>query len=278
MKILNSLMLAVFVLLSSVSANAQIKNKKTETVKIFGNCDMCKANIEKAGNVKKIAQVNWDKDSRLATITYDAAKTNSDEILKRIALEGYDSEKFLAPDRKYNTLHACCQYDRDVKEEVVIDTTENNDSAPTTSEEVQKTGNQLESVYTSYFLLKDALVKTDPAVAAKKATEMGIAIEAVQMDQLPMDVHMVWMKALKNLTADTKAIASTTDIKNQRAAFKTVSTNIYDLLKVAKAETPTYYQYCPMVKANWLSKEAAVKNPYYGASMLTCGSTVETIK
>lgn len=271
-------MLAVFVLLSSVSANAQIKNKKTETVKIFGNCDMCKANIEKAGNVKKIAQVNWDKDSRLATITYDAAKTNSDEILKRIALEGYDSEKFLAPDSKYNTLHACCQYDRDVKVEVVIDTTENNDSAPTTSEEVQKTGNQLESVYTSYFALKDALVKTDPAVAAKKATEMGIAIEAVQMDQLPMAVHMVWMKALKNLTADTKAIASTTDIKNQRAAFKTVSTNIYDLLKVAKAETPTYYQYCPMVKANWLSKEAAVKNPYYGASMLTCGSTVETIK
>ena len=278
MKILNSLMLAVFVLLSSVSANAQIKNKKTETVKIFGNCDMCKANIEKAGNVKKIAQVNWDKDTRLATITYDAAKTNSDEILKRIALEGYDSEKFLAPDSKYNTLHACCQYDRDVKEEVVVDTTENNDSAPTTSEEVQKTGNQLESVYTSYFALKDALVKTDPAVAAKKATEMGIAIEAVQMDQLPMAVHMVWMKALKNLTADTKAIASTTDIKNQRAAFKTVSTNIYDLLKVAKAETPTYYQYCPMVKANWLSKEAAVKNPYYGASMLTCGSTVETIK
>lgn len=278
MKILNSLMLAVFVLLSSVSANAQIKNKKTETVKIFGNCDMCKANIEKAGNVKKIAQVNWDKDTRLATITYDSAKTNSDEILKRIALEGYDSEKFLAPDSKYNTLHACCQYDRDVKVEVVIDTTENNDSAPTTSEEVQKTGNQLESVYTSYFALKDALVKTDPAVAAKKATEMGIAIEAVQMDQLPMAVHMVWMKALKNLTADTKAIASTTDIKNQRAAFKTVSTNIYDLLKVAKAETPTYYQYCPMVKANWLSKEAAVKNPYYGASMLTCGSTVETIK
>jgi copper chaperone CopZ len=278
MKILNSLMLAVFVLLSSVSANAQIKNKKTETVKIFGNCDMCKANIEKAGNVKKIAQVNWDKDTRLATLTYDAAKTNSDEILKRIALEGYDSEKFLAPDSKYNTLHACCQYDRDVKEEVVIDTTENNDSAPTTSEEVQKTGNQLESVYTSYFTLKDALVKTDAAAAAEKASEMLAAIESVQMDQLPMDVHMVWMKALKNLTADTKAIASTTDIKNQRAAFKTVSTNIYDLLKVAKAETPTYYQYCPMVKANWLSKEAAVKNPYYGASMLTCGSTVETIK
>jgi hypothetical protein len=30
--------------------------------------------------------------------------------------------------------------------------------------------------------------------------------------------------------------------------------------------------------ANWLSKENAVKNPYYGSQMLTCGKVVETIK
>jgi hypothetical protein len=71
----------------------KLKIKKTETVKVFGNCDMCKANIEKAGNIKKTAEVIWDKDSRMAT-TYDAAKTNTDEILKRIALVGYDSDKF----------------------------------------------------------------------------------------------------------------------------------------------------------------------------------------
>jgi hypothetical protein len=35
---------------------------------------MCKANIEKAGNIKKTAEVIWDKDSRMATITYDASK------------------------------------------------------------------------------------------------------------------------------------------------------------------------------------------------------------
>jgi Protein of unknown function (DUF3347). len=43
-----------------------------------------------------------------------------------------------------------------------------------------------------------------------------------------------------------------------------------------------YYQYCPMTNggkgANWLSKENANKSPYYGSQMLTCGSTVETIK
>jgi hypothetical protein len=278
MKTLKTVMLAVLVVLSSVSINAQIKNKKTETVKVFGNCDMCKANIEKAGNIKKTSEVIWDKDSRMATITYDAAKTNTDEILKRIALVGYDSDKFLAPDSTYDELHSCCQYDREAKEEVVMDAKESHDHEPKTMVEMQMVSNQLEAVYTNYFLLKDALVKTDAGTAAAKATEMLVALEAVQMDKLPMDVHMVWMKVMKSLIADTKEIASNADVKKQRTFFKTVSTNMYDLMKVSKSETPTYYQYCPMVKANWLSKEAAVKNPYYGASMLTCGSTVETIK
>lgn len=278
MKTLKTIMLALLVLLSTVSINAQIKNKKTETVKVFGNCDMCKANIEKAGNVKKTAEVIWDKDSRMATLTYDATKTNSDEILKRIALVGYDSDKFLAPKNSYDSLHACCQYDRDIKDEAVKDHSESHNTQPQETEKMQMTGNQLETVYTSYFSLKDALVKTDAITAAAKANDMLVAIEAVQMDKLPMDVHMVWMKVMKGLVADTKDIASNTDVKKQRVSFKTASTSVYDLMKVSKSETPTYYQYCPMVKANWLSKEAAVKNPYYGSSMLTCGSTVETIK
>lgn len=278
MKILKTVLLATLVLLSTVSINAQIKNKKTETVKVFGNCDMCKANIEKAGNIKKTAEVIWDKDTRMATLTYDASKTNSDEILKRIALVGYDSDKFLAPKSTYESLHACCQYDREVKAEVVMDHKESHDAQPEKMAEMQTATNQFEAVYTNYFSLKDALVKSDATTAATKANEMLAALEAVQMDKLPMDVHMVWMKVMKGLITDTKEIGSNTDVKKQRAAFKTVSTNVYDLMKVSKAETPTYYQYCPMVKANWLSKEVAVKNPYYGASMLTCGSTVETIQ
>jgi Protein of unknown function (DUF3347). len=32
-----------------------------------------------------------------------------------------------------------------------------------------------------------------------------------------------------------------------------------------------------MKKANWLSSEKEIKNPYYGSTMLTCGSVVDTI-
>lgn len=115
--------MAIGVLLSAAT-NAQIKNAKTDSsdselakqsVKIYGNCSMCETKIEKAGNSKKIANVDWNQETQMATITFDAAKTNQDEILKRIALIGYDSEKFLAPDDVYNNLHGCCQYDRKAK-------------------------------------------------------------------------------------------------------------------------------------------------------------------
>ena len=62
MNSINKIMMAILVLLSTVS-NAQIKNTKTETVKIYGNCGMCKTKIEKAGNLKNIANVVWNEDT-----------------------------------------------------------------------------------------------------------------------------------------------------------------------------------------------------------------------
>jgi len=32
--------------------------------------------------------------------------------------------------------------------------------------------------------------------------------------------------------------------------------------------------YCSMAKASWLQREAAIRNPYYGAQMLRCGEVV----
>jgi hypothetical protein len=51
----------------------------------------CETKIEKRTQ-KNIAAVDWDKDTKMATLIYDSKITNKDEILKRIALVGYDSE------------------------------------------------------------------------------------------------------------------------------------------------------------------------------------------
>ncbi len=110
MKILS--LLATSLLLTSTSLFAQIKNAKTETVKVYGNCGMCKSKIEKAASQKNISTAEWNEETGMATITYDEKLTNKDAILKKIALVGYDSDAFKASDAVYNKLHDCCQYDR----------------------------------------------------------------------------------------------------------------------------------------------------------------------
>lgn len=285
---------AASLLLFSVSAcNAQMKNAKTENVKVYGNCGMCEKTIETAGNLKKVATVDWNKDNKIASISYDSTKTTLDEILKRIALSGYDSEKFLAPNDVYAKLPECCHYERKAqtvakvetpkkdtaKTEVKEDHSAHSHSAMT---EAKQDIPQLKAVFDNYFAVKDALVKTDGNASSAKAKELLTAINAVKMDKLTTEEHTVWMKVMKDLAFDAEHIADTKDASHQRDHFMSLSKNMYDLIKVSKTETPTYYQFCPMANdgkgANWLSKENAVKNPYYGNQMLTCGKVLETIK
>lgn len=286
MKLTSNILVAITVLLSFTSCNAQIKNATTETVKIYGNCGMCEKTIEKAGYLKNIVKIDWNVDTKMATITYDTKKTNQDEILKRIALSGYDSDKFSAPDDVYNNLHGCCQYDRIAK--VPLNTNLNKEvqtnyekQTETPKAEIQDL-NQLKVVFENYFALKDELVKTDGNTASAKAATLLLTINRVEMQTLKTEEHNVWMKIVKNIKEDAEHIADTKDIKHQREHFVTLSKNIYDLIKVSKQETPTYYQFCPMANngkgANWLSKENTVKNPYYGSMMLNCGKVIETIK
>ncbi|MFV5691574.1 DUF3347 domain-containing protein [Flavobacterium sp. LT1R49] len=284
MNSIKKIVMAIIVLLSVTIANAQIKNAKTETVKIYGNCGMCKTTIEKAGNLKKVAQVDWNKETKMAMLTYDSQKTNQEEILKRIALVGYDSNSFLAPEAAYNNLPGCCKYDREAKvavSEIITNHERHNKNLGTLNQE-QTTNNQLKPVFDNYFLLKDALVKTDGKAASSIAKDLSVSLNGVKMDELTMDVHLVWMKVMKDLMAGAKNISETQDIKKQRTLFMSLSKNMHDLIKVAKYETPVFYQFCPMTNdgkgANWLSKEDTIKNPYYGSQMLSCGKTVETIK
>ncbi len=296
MKSISKILVAITILLSFTACEAQIKNAKTETVKIYGNCGMCEETIEKAGNLKKVAKVDWNVNTKMASITYDAKLTNQDAVLKRIALSGYDSDKFLAPDNAYSKLPGCCQYDRVAKSPLtpkggIIEMTNhaNHSETPTrgvgelseAKVEVQKV-NQLKAVFDNYFAVKDALVKTDGNTASTKATALLSAINAVKMETLTTDEHTVWMKVLKSIKEDAEHISDTKDAGHQRDHFATLSKSIYELIKVTKQDTPTYFQHCPMANdgkgADWLSKENTIKNPYFGSMMLSCGKTVETIK
>ncbi len=313
----NFIFISTIMLLSLTMAHAQIPNSKTETVTVSGNCGMCKKTIEAAGTSKKVSSTEWNKETKVATITYNTRKTTLDEVLKNISLAGYDNDKYLAPSETYNKLPGCCQYDRTKKTAAITEKNPEQKPAmeagheghdhgakpetkvanePKKPEHMENMHNQhdhksadnamksdpMTPVFDSYFMLKDALVKSDGVAAAKESAALLAALNNVQMKQLSMESHTVWMKVMDELKFDAEHIAETKDVPHQRDHFISLSDNMYAMMKVNATKTPVYYQHCPMANegkgANWLSKESTVKNPYYGSKMLSCGKTVETIK
>lgn len=116
-KILSSFSLvAVFIFLSIQTSTAQTAANSsivTDTLTVNGDCDMCKKKIETACfGLKGVKKANWDDQNLTLVVTYDASKTNADAILKRVALRGYDNEKYKADDKAFFSLEKCCQYDR----------------------------------------------------------------------------------------------------------------------------------------------------------------------
>jgi hypothetical protein len=144
MKPIIKIVMAITLLLSFAVSKSQIKNDKTETVKIFRNCAICETTIEKAGSIKKIANVDWNKDTKMATLYYET----------KMEMAGMKMSKDSAVAEKQET-------------------------------------NQLKSVFDNYFLLKDALVKTNGETASVKANGLLIAVNSVKKETLKMDVQMV---------------------------------------------------------------------------------------
>lgn len=282
MKKIQHFMLGLSLLLAFTSCATPIKNAKTETFKVAGNCEMCKKTIETAANKKGVSSAEWDTDKKVMSLTYDSNQTKASDVLKRVAYAGYDNEQFLAPDDAYEKLPGCCQYDRMKKDASVTTNAVSEPSKGDTIVKEQEKINTLTKVYDQYFALKDALVKDDGTTASSKATALVKAIKDVDMKAMSSEEHSAWMKVEGDLLMHAEHISETKDLEHQREHFSILSNGMYSLVKVFKLDETVYLQHCPMYNdgkgADWLSKENAVKNPYYGSSMLTCGKTTETIK
>lgn len=81
---------------------------------VKGNCESCKARIEKAARNAGADSAEWNAEKQTVALNFDPAKTSSDKILKNIADAGHDNEKYTASDTTYKGLPSCCLYDRDI--------------------------------------------------------------------------------------------------------------------------------------------------------------------
>ena len=127
----------------------------------------------------------------------------------------------------------------------------------------QNTGNLLNN----YISVKNALVSSDSKAASTAISALNEAVKS--------EGDFAQKAELQKAT--DKLSKAGNNLEKQRAAFNDVSTVLWEVVKSSdKVNQPVYYQYCPMKKAYWLSKEKEIKNPYYGSSMLTCGKVTET--
>ncbi|RWY48357.1 DUF3347 domain-containing protein [Mucilaginibacter gilvus] len=130
----------------------------------------------------------------------------------------------------------------------------------------------------SYYDIKDALIKSNSADAATHAGDFLKAVNGVDMKSLAAADMSTFMAAQERLAFDVRHISESKDIAHQREHFANFSANFFKLAKAVKlTDKPVYYAYCPMKKSYWLSSEDAIKNPYYGSQMLTCGKVTETL-
>ncbi len=102
--------IAVLAFVFTSNSNAQSVTTKTETIKVSGNCDMCKARIEKAAKIDGVTKAEWSTKTKTLTTTFNPAKTSIDAIGKKIAAAGHDNDKAKATDAAYDKLPSCCQY------------------------------------------------------------------------------------------------------------------------------------------------------------------------
>ncbi len=143
----------------------------------------------------------------------------------------------------------------------------------------QKSNESLSALLPMYYNIKNALVSGDAGTASKQAAALYAALGGVDIKKMTTAEQSGFLAAKTKLTAGSKLIADTKDIARQREAFISLSADMISLAREVKLGTqPIYLDYCPMKKAWWMSAEQAIKNPYYGSSMLTCGSVKETLK
>lgn len=110
-----SIMASIILGLFSINNSFAQASVKQETIKVWGNCSMCKTNIEKAATKAGASFANWNEESKELQISYTENKTSSEKIQKKIAKSGYDTQGYTATDKAYNKLHGCCQYERKIK-------------------------------------------------------------------------------------------------------------------------------------------------------------------
>jgi len=147
----------------------------------------------------------------------------------------------------------------------------------------QDLADQLGAVYQGYFTMQTALAGDDASGAAVAAGTILEALGAVDMTLFDNPSHYAWMQSLGPLRDGLTQASQAGNIKVLREHFHPVSQHLIKLSQTlgAVGTEAAYIMHCPMAfdntGAHWLQNGKDLRNPYFGAVMLKCGTVEETI-
>ncbi len=115
MQVKKIITVCIFSLLTNFSFGQKVGSALTsQTIKVWGNCGMCKTKIEKAARTAGAAKASWNEETKELKVTYSSRRSSGAKIQQAVAKAGYDTEEYTADAAVYQKLHACCQYERKV--------------------------------------------------------------------------------------------------------------------------------------------------------------------
>ncbi|AGA78684.1 RND family efflux transporter, MFP subunit [Echinicola vietnamensis DSM 17526] len=135
-------------------------------------------------------------------------------------------------------------------------------------------GKVIEEVIAAYLTMKNRLVRDESGQAAAGNLHKLLTEENPPLSQ--EKALEKWKEISESLAANALAMSQTSDIAKQREWLVPVSNEMIKLLDAFGGQGKKLFKdYCPMAKndqgAYWLSEFEEIKNPYFGASMLSCG-------
>ena len=106
-----SILLSLLFLLGTANLFAQSTTKKFS---VKGGCEQCENNIETAAqSVAGVTMANWDAETQIMEVTFDADKTTEDAVQAAIATAGHDTPMHKATAEAYKKSSECCHFERE---------------------------------------------------------------------------------------------------------------------------------------------------------------------
>lgn len=149
----------------------------------------------------------------------------------------------------------------------------------------------------AYYTLTESFVNWDTAKVNSSLAALKISVDSIRIPEMQKDTVDLYVTAKttwESIKAEIHGMLLDTSLYEKKESLNMLTDHFYNLLRTVKYDVAkVYYQECPMALNNnespafWLSAEGENKkrrNPYlglydpkFGRSMLTCGTTRDSI-